>query len=284
MAPYDRCGRGGGSSHLAGPLRVPSASGWLTACTCPSRSTRPRRSSSRSGTGGYHRCRSTWSSRAATSRGVRRGRPRVASRPPCRRESYLAGRPMGAHGTPAADVAANPYGARAFQFWCWATLAWDSAPVGRPVLAFSRALEVDLAGYDTLIVRLAAAPHVRLSVRVDIDGRGKDADRAAARHGRGVRVRGAARGEDTLPPVDHPRERAPARRGGVAGMGGGRRRQPARGLARPILSPRRGKGSSCRPTPPSTSRRCSPSSSTRESWMRSVPARSRRSTARSWIS
>jgi hypothetical protein len=82
-----------------------------------------------------------------------------------------AGRRVAADGTPAPDDTGNPYGARAFQFWCWTTLAWDSAPVDRPVLSFSRSLEVDLAGYDTLIVRLAAAPHVRLTVRADIDGR-----------------------------------------------------------------------------------------------------------------
>ncbi len=82
-----------------------------------------------------------------------------------------AGRHVGANDALAPDPAANPYGARAFQFWCWATLAWDSAPVDRTVLTLTRALEVDLAGYDTLIVRLAAAPHVRLSVRAQIDGR-----------------------------------------------------------------------------------------------------------------
>ena len=54
--------------------------------------------------------------------------------------------PVDADGTLAPDAAANPYGARAFQFWCWATLAWDSAPVDRTVLTLTRALEVDLAG------------------------------------------------------------------------------------------------------------------------------------------
>lgn len=76
-------------------------------------------------------------------------------------------------GEEAGGAAANPWGARAFQFWCWTTLAWDRAPVGEPVLAFARDLEVDLAGYDTLIVRLAAAPHVRLTVIADIDGRSR---------------------------------------------------------------------------------------------------------------
>jgi hypothetical protein len=82
-----------------------------------------------------------------------------------------AGRRAKPDGAPAPDDAGNPYGARAFQFWCWATLAWDRAPPDRPVLSFCRDMEVDLAGYDTLIVRLAAAPHVRLTVRADVDGR-----------------------------------------------------------------------------------------------------------------
>ncbi len=82
-----------------------------------------------------------------------------------------AGRRVGSGEAPTPDATANPWGARAFQFWCWTTLAWDRAPMGRPVISICRTLEVDLAGYDTLIVRLAAASHVCLTVRADIDGR-----------------------------------------------------------------------------------------------------------------
>ena len=56
----------------------------------------------------------------------------------------------------------NPWGARAFQFWCWTTLVWDRARAGRPVLSCTRSMEVDLSGYDLLIVCLM--------VSADIDG------------------------------------------------------------------------------------------------------------------
>ena len=63
--------------------------------------------------------------------------------------------------------AANP---RALQFWCWCTLKWDRAPVDRPIMTFERTMDVDVRGYDILMVRLALPEHVRLTVDAVIDG------------------------------------------------------------------------------------------------------------------
>lgn len=63
----------------------------------------------------------------------------------------------------------GPGRARLRQDWCWAALSWDAAPAGRPALVMARDLEVDLSGYDTLLVRLAAPPHVRLTVRAETE-------------------------------------------------------------------------------------------------------------------
>jgi hypothetical protein len=72
---------------------------------------------------------------------------------------------------------------RATQAWCWLTFDWNRAarkpqagPLrgaarARPVLSFSRVLDVDLSGYDRLVVRMACPPHARLTVTATIDGR-----------------------------------------------------------------------------------------------------------------
>jgi Heparinase II/III-like protein len=64
-------------------------------------------------------------------------------------------------------AAANP---RALQFWCWATLKWDRAPVDRPIITFERTMNVDVSAYDTLIVRIALPAHVHLTIDVAVDG------------------------------------------------------------------------------------------------------------------
>ena len=61
--------------------------------------------------------------------------------------------------------------ARAFQFWCWATLKWDRAPVGHPILTIERTMNVDVRRYDTLIIYLALPEHVSLTVDAAIDGK-----------------------------------------------------------------------------------------------------------------
>src|SRR5512137_1207512 len=49
---------------------------------------------------------------------------------------------------------------RSVQYWCWDMLKWDHAPVGQPIITLDRALNVDIRGYDRLIVRLASPQHV----------------------------------------------------------------------------------------------------------------------------
>lgn len=66
------------------------------------------------------------------------------------------------------SAACNP---RALQFWCWATLKWDRAPVGQPVVTFERAMHARITGYDRLMIRLGIPEHVRLQVDAVIDRR-----------------------------------------------------------------------------------------------------------------
>jgi len=66
--------------------------------------------------------------------------------------------------------ACNP---RALQFWCWATLKWDRAPVGRPIVVFERAMRVRIAGYDRLMLRLGMPEHIRLQVDAVVDGQAR---------------------------------------------------------------------------------------------------------------
>jgi hypothetical protein len=71
-----------------------------------------------------------------------------------------------------------PDNVRASQFWCFVTLAWErpagTQPAGRrdplPLLAFERAMRVDLTGYDRLIVRAACPKHVSITVIATVDG------------------------------------------------------------------------------------------------------------------
>jgi hypothetical protein len=78
-----------------------------------------------------------------------------------RRVSAASGDPVG------------PSGARAAQAWCWLTFSWQRPASGASatVLAFERTTQVDLDGYDRLIVRLSVPPHVRVTLRARIDGR-----------------------------------------------------------------------------------------------------------------
>ena len=70
-----------------------------------------------------------------------------------------------------------PDKARASQFWCFVTLAWDrpagvsaGSRVALPLLAFERALRVDLIGYNRLIMRAACPKHVSLTLVATVDG------------------------------------------------------------------------------------------------------------------
>ena len=70
-----------------------------------------------------------------------------------------------------------PDKARASQFWCFVTLAWDrpagvsaGSRVALPLLAFDRALRVDLIGYNRLIMRAACPKHVSLTLVATVDG------------------------------------------------------------------------------------------------------------------
>jgi hypothetical protein len=66
---------------------------------------------------------------------------------------------------------------RASQFWCFVTLAWDRPAgvsagnrVALPLLAFDRALRVNLIGYNRLIMRAACPKHVSLTLVATVDG------------------------------------------------------------------------------------------------------------------
>ena len=67
----------------------------------------------------------------------------------------------------ALPAACNP---RVAQYWCWAMIKWDRAVTDRPVVILSREMNVNLVGYDHLMMRLAAPEHVRVDVAVVVDG------------------------------------------------------------------------------------------------------------------
>ncbi len=74
-----------------------------------------------------------------------------------------------------AAVASLPAGCnpRSAQYWCWDMLKWDHAPIDRPIIVLERATNVNIEGYDTLMVRLAIPEHVALRVSAVIDGVGR---------------------------------------------------------------------------------------------------------------